>query len=253
MTESAQKAFQAYVMAKMQERSFTYADAVKHAPNMVKYQPGTNFQYTIMDSFLPLIIKKASGMSADDFLREKIFKPMGMKDTGYFMNYKQRKRYLEDLGYNKNTSSFIQLPPYMINLHMKNKPYFNEGLVTTVSDYSKFMYMLLNDGKYEGKQIISPEGVKLMTTRTNKEFAGTLKYFNSDYGLGLHLVRMASSGLKDSYMLWDFGNISWADPKSGVVLTVITGCRGCVVGGGFPVENYEILVNRIVKMLEIAS
>lgn len=147
----------------------TYEIANKIGNIPLAYQPGTSFAYGASADILGAIIEVASGMNFGDFLQKEIFNPLGMDDTGFWISDVQKRERLAVAYTNENG----MLKPYVGN-HlgiinaMDRKPTFESGgagLVSTIDDYAKFAQMLLNNGSFEGKQILKPTTVAFMTNK----------------------------------------------------------------------------------------
>lgn len=238
-----------YIMflSKMSGMPFTSYDAALTLNSIVlDYQPGTSFQFSLESHYLSIVIEKASGMSVQEFMKKKLFMPLEMKDTGFYLNSEQKKRFVDEVVFNKEKQSFALLPNSQIKLYDENLPFLLDGVFSTADDYSRFMYMILSNGKYGDKQIISPESVSLMLTRTNSDFAGVLKFYNMDSGLGVYLLRDDSKVWAGSYKLQQIGGFVYADPENDVILTVFTGCHNCSSAAGEPV--WDPLVNKVYNL-----
>lgn len=133
------------------------------------FQPGTSWEYGTSADVLGAVVEIVSGKKFGDFLKDEIFKPLGMNDTDFWVPEEKRDRLVktyEDNGrglelYTQNHLAIMQM--------MDKKPTFESGgagLVSTIDDYAKFANMLLCGGTYNGIQILKPKTVKYMTTST---------------------------------------------------------------------------------------
>lgn len=192
------------------------------------FQPGEKFQYGLNSDLLGCLIQVISGQTLDEFLRKNIFEPLGMKDT--YFNVPQSKAarlatvYTEDADHRiipwSHTFRHID-PDYPI----MNKHYFSggAGLSSTAFDYAIFLQMLLNGGVYNGKRILSPRTVEMMTSnQLDFHYNGT-----NDFGLGFEIVTEKGANLgprnKGSFS-WGgyYGTNYWADPKAKLVCLIMT-------------------------------
>ncbi len=131
----------------------------------LQFIPGSSFQYGSSADVLGAVIEKVSGQKFGDFLKERIFDPLEMKDTGFYVPeekksrlskvYELHSRKLRE--YNEN---------HLIIRNDGGKNAFESGgagLFSTLDDYTNFAQMLMNGGTYKGKEILTPETVRFMT------------------------------------------------------------------------------------------
>lgn len=129
------------------------------------FHPGTHWRYSTCADILGAVVEVASGKPFEDFLQEEFFTPLSMKDTGFWVPEEKRDRFV---------TAYKRIPggvePFA-NLHLavgdySRMPAFcsgGAGLVSTLDDYAAFADMLMNEGEYQGKRILSPETVRFMT------------------------------------------------------------------------------------------
>jgi len=159
------------------------------------FQPGTEWFYSIATDLQALVVKRLSGMSFGDFLRTRIFEPLGMIDTGFHVPADQVHRlaemYRDDgTGRLKVAAEAFDMP---INDYTRPPRFENGGggLVSTAVDYARFCQMILNRGELDGVRILNSETVDLMATNVIPEavFKTTnplrLLPFNPAFGFGL--------------------------------------------------------------------
>lgn len=144
--------------------SFDLAEAVKRlATAPLNNEPGTMFRYGYSIDVLGRLVEVLSGMTLDRFFEERIFKPLGMKDTGFFVPEEKWSR-LATL-YSPKKGGGIERSTAPPQESFKKKPALllgGAGLTSTMEDYSHFYAMLLNDGQYEGARILGRKSVELM-------------------------------------------------------------------------------------------
>lgn len=194
-------------------------------------EPGDKWQYsqTAMNS-LGRIIEVVSGKALPEFFAERIFQPLGMKDTTFYPTKEQIARLATPYRYDKAKK---ELEPAEIFIFAGRKlddpnrvPLANGGLFSTAGDYGRFLQMLLNNGTVNGKQYLKPETVKLMSTVHTDDLTTGFTDGNG-WGLSVCVVRkpqgvtgMLSPG---SYGHGGaYGTQGWIDPekKVGFVLMV---------------------------------
>jgi CubicO group peptidase (beta-lactamase class C family) len=131
------------------------------------YQPGKGWTYSMSMDVEGYIVEKLSGKTLPDFVRENITEPLGMKDAGYYVPAGKRSRFvtLYTTGANgelvANNSGGNVARDYTAEPQM---PSGGGGMVSTAADYYRFAQMLLNGGELDGKRILAPATVKLMTS-----------------------------------------------------------------------------------------
>lgn len=124
-------------------------------------QPGKQWYYSASPDVLSLLIETFSGMTTDQFLKQRLFDPLGMSDTGYNLNEEQKSRMATLHTYNQD-GKLIKAPnqtPTSGNTVFAGA----NALFSTASDYAKFARMLLNGGEWNGIQYLSPKTIELMT------------------------------------------------------------------------------------------
>lgn len=131
-------------------------------------QPGEQWAYSIAPDILSVLIGKFSGMSTNDFLEERIFTPLGMKDTGYNLTKEQQARVVRVQG--ENPGGGLTTQPKMEGNTVWSGV---NALYSTADDYMRFCQMLLNGGRWKGTQLLSPKTVELMTLNHSGDLFGS--------------------------------------------------------------------------------
>ncbi|TXK36746.1 beta-lactamase family protein [Pontibacter qinzhouensis] len=191
------------------------------------HQPGERFTYGLNTDVLGYLIEVVSGQPLDQFFRTRIFEPLGMHDTFFYLPTDKQNR-LVPL-YTENQDRKLQLTTARGGLTpdfpKENGTYFSggAGLSSTVYDYAIFLQTLLNGGEYNGKRILSPATVKLMTTNQ----IGELNQGISKFGLGFSVATDRTAArlpVSEGTFEWGgiFGTTYWADPKEGIVALIYT-------------------------------
>ena len=128
-------------------------------------QPGSEWHYSISVDIQGYIVQKLSGMPFEEFLEKRIFKPLKMADTGFYVPADKLKRLAEFYNYDKDGGLAVQRGG--INHDFSARPALSSGgggLVSTATDYLRFCQMLLNGGQLDGARLLSPRTVELMRT-----------------------------------------------------------------------------------------
>lgn len=145
-------------------------------------QPGEKWIYSASPDILALLVEKYSGMTAAEFLQERIFSPLGMEHTGYNLPKEQAARMAKLY---KIEDGKLVHDLYQAKATGNTVYGGSHGLVSTAPDYAKFCLMLLNGGKYEGNKIIKPKTLKMMTANQ----LGDIPYQpGQGFGLGFGLL-----------------------------------------------------------------
>jgi CubicO group peptidase (beta-lactamase class C family) len=132
------------------------------------YQPGKGWTYSISMDVEGYIVEKLSGQTLPEFMGENIFKPLSMKDSGFYVPADKRDRFAAVYTTGPNgelvsatSSSSGRATDYATDPTM---PSGGGGMVSTAADYYRFAQMLLNGGQLDGQRILAPATVKLMTS-----------------------------------------------------------------------------------------
>lgn len=195
----------------------------------MQFEPGSKWQYCQSGiNTLGRIIEVASGVPLEEFLEKRLFRPLKMKDTAFYLQEKQMSRLVtavkrEEDG--KYTIAPIRLLNGKSPVDRDRYPAANGGLFSTASDYGRFARMILNGGTLDGKRYLKPESVKQMTTVQS----GDLKTgFTPGNGWGLTwcvvrepqgvsgMLGVGSHGHGGAY-----GTQAWIDPVNGVALILM--------------------------------
>ena len=154
------------------------------------FQPGTLWRYSGLAGFdvLSRVVEIASGKPYDQFLRERLFDPLGMKDTGFALTPAIQPR-LVTL-YRRGQNGLERVPDQN---GLSSATYFSGagGLVSTAEDYAQFGTMLVNGGELNGKRYLSPRTIELMASNHTGEMAGGQMGMSPKgigFGLGVQVV-----------------------------------------------------------------
>jgi CubicO group peptidase (beta-lactamase class C family) len=192
------------------------------------FQPGERWQYGLNTDLLGCLIEVISGQTLEDYFTQKIFQPLGMKDT-YFNVPDSKAGRLAGVFTEDSLHHIIQWSKTFRNIDpaypLIPKHYFSggAGLTSTALDYAKFMQMMLNKGRYNGVQILSPRTVEMMTT----EQLDFLINDKNSFGLGFEITSKKAARTEarnEGSFGWGgyFGTTYWADPKTHLVCLFMT-------------------------------
>jgi len=198
------------------------------------YQPGTRWAYSVAVDIQGYIIEKLTGQRLGDFMADHIFKPLGMKDTGFFIPPSQKARLSEVFVSNPQTGKLLEITPALFPAYQdftKQPPMDSGGggAVSTIDDYARFCQMILNGGELNGVRILAPATVALMQAdhiedtvvpgHPDEEYGppiGTAALgFGLDFAISLDPAKLGSLQGKGS-IWWGgaAGTWFWIDPKN---------------------------------------
>ena len=145
----------------------------------VLFEPGTAWHYGHSTDVLGAVLEVASGQTLDDLLEDRIFGPLSMKDTSFWVDEKDASRVAEPI-----------FGPMTDNTRVRGMLAGGHGLNSTAEDYARFALMLLNGGALDGTRILSASGLDLMREGTLGPGVSRQYFFYGDigdWGLGFHL------------------------------------------------------------------
>jgi CubicO group peptidase (beta-lactamase class C family) len=195
------------------------------------FKPGTKWNYGINTDLLGRIVEVASGETFDNFLSKHFFTPLGMVDTGFFVPAGKANR-LADVFQKKGIFLTNSEPA-------KDSPFLKKpanlsgggGLVSTITDYARFLQMIANGGTFQGKQYLKEGTVKLMTTNQLPDQIPAISLGQTRHGTGFGLgfnVRISRDQRWDKHApIGEFGwggmasTHYWVSPKDELVVVTM--------------------------------
>jgi CubicO group peptidase (beta-lactamase class C family) len=215
-----------YREAGIESRDITNAELVKKLASVpLAYQPGTVWEYSRSTDVLGALIERVGGMALDDWLEQNILRPLGMKDSGFWVPPAQQHRIAEAFPIDPVTGAKVKL------LDARSKPSFlsgGGGMVSTAHDYLRFARMLANGGSLDGVRLLSRKTLRYMASdhladlpdaRRGAEFLP-----GQGYGFGLGFaVRIAPGAAIVPGSVGDFnwsglaGTYFWIDPEEDLI------------------------------------
>ena len=217
----------------------TLADACDAWASMpLLFQPGTEWNYSVATDVVGRLVEVVSGLSLDEFFRQRMFQPLGMHDTGFFAAEDKATRVAALYQPDPATRQAKRLD--VMGKAALRAPTFlggGGGLVSSAHDYHRFMQMLANDGELDGVRLLSPRTLRLMTMNhlpgnaDISEFGRPIDLENAydgfGFGLGFSvLVNPAAAKLHGS--IGDFGwggaasTTFWIDRVEGITAEFYT-------------------------------
>jgi CubicO group peptidase (beta-lactamase class C family) len=209
------------------------------------YQPGTSWLYNTAAEVLSVLVARASGQAFDVFLEERLFEPLGMKDTGFSVPAAKLDRLATSYMVDRQTRT-LQVYDPAAGGDWSRPPLFPNGaggLVSTADDYLAFARMLMDGGRHEKMRILSRPSVELMTTDQltpeQKARSGFGPDSFADHGWGFCLLvatRRTQFASVGSYG-WSggMGTLWESDPREGMIMILMTqrGWESATPGGVF--------------------
>ena len=191
------------------------------------HQPGEKWTYGLNTDLLGYLVEVVSGLTLDAFLSKRIFEPLGMKDTHFYLPTEKFNRltmlYMED---SVTKKAVPMQETYLLNGNLiRDYPklkgsYYSggAGLSSTVYDYALFLQMLLNEGTLNGHRILSRHSVRMMTMNQ----IGDLNMGNNKFGLGFGITTEKGSAMlptPQGVFEWGgmFATTYWVDPKEKLI------------------------------------
>jgi CubicO group peptidase (beta-lactamase class C family) len=216
----------------------TLAEMMDKLANLpLAYQPGARFQYSVSTDVLARLIEIWSGMSFAEFLKEKIFTPLAMVDTDFYVPDEKIGRlatnYVPKDPKDPMKPGLNVAPDVFLGSFLKPKAFHSggAGLVSTISDYTSFIRMLVGEGEFSGVRILKPESVSMM--HTNLLRPGILvqlpNWFmpSTVFGIGLAIKNLPMDGEPGEAMgEFHWGGIAgthtWIAPGAGIAALIFT-------------------------------
>jgi CubicO group peptidase (beta-lactamase class C family) len=191
--------------------------------------PGERWSYSIATDIQGLIVERLSGEKFGDYLRKHILAPLGMAETRFFLTEQDRSRLPAVYQWDRDARKLVVLPDeegrgFFDSSHVESG---GGGLISTMHDYARFCQMLVNNGVLDGKRILKPESLALMT----QNHIGDLRIFSDGnrptttgqpgIGFGLDFAVVTDPAAANSkqapgsyYWFGVAGTWFWVDPKN---------------------------------------
>ncbi len=188
---------------------------------VLEFEPGEKYYYGVNQALLGRVVEVVSRKNFYEFLKREIFEPLEMSETKFYLTKEDRSRF-QPLFVNFGTIKGFTTELDELTYEESNAAYFGgEGLISTMNDYSNFCSMLLNDGIYKGKRIISEKSIEIMTQNYSssypkEEYADTSK-LGFNYGFSMFVLDdpiIDGTGSTKGIYGWSgyHGTHFWIDP-----------------------------------------
>jgi CubicO group peptidase (beta-lactamase class C family) len=205
--------------------SRTLAELVPHfLDKPLQFDPGSKWQYCQSGiNTAGRIVEIVSGQSFDKFLQDRIFAPLDMKDTTFYLTEQQSQRLAKS--YKKADGKLSEAQIFLLDgkspVSRERYPAANGGLFSTALDYARFCQMLLNNGELNGRHILKPESVKQFSTVQFPDLKTGFTPGNG-WGVGCCIIRepqgvtaMLSPGTYGHGGA--YGTQAWIDPQKNLI------------------------------------
>jgi CubicO group peptidase (beta-lactamase class C family) len=203
----------------------------------MQFEPGSQWRYCQSGiNAAGRIVEVVSGMSFDAFLQKRLFRPLGMKSTTFYLGDAERARLVTAYAKNKDTGALEAVPPRPEFGPRERPPQGNGGLYSTAEDYGRFCQMLLGGGKFKGRRYLSAEALKLLSTPQTPDTMPVGFFQNATYGqrglnygwgLGTCVLKTPHDGVPAMLSPGTFGHggawgtQAWIDPVKGVAYVLM--------------------------------
>jgi CubicO group peptidase (beta-lactamase class C family) len=215
-----------YERAGLQRRDFKtiHEQVVRLAKVPLAHQPGEGWTYGLSHDVLGCVVEVVSGKSLDQYTQERIFRPLDMHDTSFFVPDDKQER-VATIYRSGEGGTLTAVPKYYGS---RTRFSGGGGLFSTARDYTRFAQMMLNGGVLDGQRILKPETIAMMTTNQIGDLEVKLLGLTlGKYGLGFGLILTPSQGgdppvLNRYYWGGLFSTNFWIDPRHDLVAVIMT-------------------------------
>jgi CubicO group peptidase (beta-lactamase class C family) len=222
-------------------KGMTLADNINRlAPLPIYHHPGEKYTYGLNTDVLGYLVEVVSGMTLDQFFLKRIFEPLGMKDTYFYLPKEKQNRlvslYTHTNGQLKEADPITQINgTFYRDFPNMNLQMFSGGggLSSTIMDYGIFLQMMLNGGEYNGKRILSRNTVRMMTQNQIGDLSNGVNKFGLGFGI---TTERGSARIPTNIGTFDWGGMFattyWVDPKERLV--------GLFFQNAYPTEHGDV-------------
>ena len=242
-----------------------YVEQIARMP--LAFQPGTRWRYSVGHDVVARIVENAGGLPYGEYLRRRIFNPLGMGDTDFYVPPEKLDRFTAEYGFfdvrdpayvqTGAADAFGDTSPRLLRapnegLEADEHSIFRggHGLVSTARDFHRFCAMLLRNGELDGERLLGRKSVELMTSYQVADDIVPEQFsdFGLDFGLGIRIRRKLGANLESiGSHGWGgaAGTIYWIDPAEDLVAVLLIQCQGgfLSIGDDFKIAVYQAIVD----------
>lgn len=245
----------AYRQAMNTPRPKSNAEQIKRLAALpLNYHPGEEWQYSAATNVVGHLVEIISGQSLDEFLRQRIFEPLQMPDTHFYLDNTKGGRLTTQYTPDENNKIKAQDPGSKQSRWITSpRNLFSGagGLVSTVRDYLRFQQAMLNGGEIDGNRILAPSTVSLMLENHTGDLPLWLPGPGMGFGLGYGVVvdrGAAATPLSEGAGYWGgaYCTLSWIDPEQnlvGVLMTQVRPYSHINIRQDFQVLTYQAIID----------
>ena len=225
--------YQSVISARPDDTLEDYIARIAELP--LNYQPGEQWQYSNATDVVGRLVEVISGQTLDEFFKERIFEPLGMNDTHFFMDDDKGGRLMSQYAPGPEDSRIVLQDPGTDAsrwIASRNKQVFKGagGLVSTAHDYLRFQQAMMNGGELDGVRLLSPNTLDLMMENHTGDLALWLPGPGFGFGLGWAVLEdrgQAASPMTEGSVYWGgaYCTLSWIDRENELVGILMTQVR----------------------------
>lgn len=227
----------------------------------LSFHPGTAWEYGMSNGVAGVLVEIISGKTLDDFFKERIFEPLGMKDSSFYLSEEKIPRFATNYALRNEGDGW--------KMRVADRPETSEkvkgprvlfsgggefgGVLSTVPDYARFAQMLLNGGELDGIRLLSRKTVELMTSNHTGDLYVYLRGYGYGWGLGVG-VRTDPVGISRVGSVGEYGwggaacTQYFADPKEDLLGLMFSQVMGARMKPDFSLrEDFERLVYQALE------
>jgi CubicO group peptidase (beta-lactamase class C family) len=203
------------------DKQITLEEMVEHLATMpLEFSPGEAWNYSVSTDIVGYLVQVVSGQKFEDFVRERILKPLNMPDTDFYVKPENQKRFAANYAFaqghtflydDPEKSSYLK-PPVLVS--------GGGGLVSTMGDYYRFCRMLIQGGELDGVRLLSPKTIQLMTANhlpggRDLPSMSIALFSEAGYnGIGFGLGFSTTINAAETLMPGSLGDYSWGGAAS---------------------------------------
>ncbi len=231
----------------------TVADYVRRLATVpLNYQPGERWEYSRATCIVGRLVEEMSGQTLDEYFKERIFEPLGMNDTHFFLPESKLDRFAAQYAPAEGGGLTLVDAPTVESRFVKEPHVFfmgSGGLMSTAADYWRFQQMMLNGGELNGVRLLGRKTVELMTTNHTGDLPIWLRGPGSGFGLGYSvLLDRGEAGAMSSEGTFGWGGAYctyfWVDPEEdliGILMTQVRPYRHLNIR-----QDFNVLANQAI-------